>query len=66
MSERPKECEHLALGPPDPQGVQLCADCGAAVSLRIAGIPVEEFYGQTSTVVAKEGEDVPFDWPGEG
>lgn len=59
-------CEHFDLGPPDRHGVQICNDCHAVVVLRIAGLPVEEFYDQATTVVAKEGDDVPFDWPGQG
>ena len=59
-------CDHLDLGPTDPNGVAICGECHAAVQLRIAGLPLEEYYAQTSTVIAKEGEDVPFSWPGEG
>lgn len=60
------ECEHLDLSTPDKDGVCLCNDCGIVVKLRIAGLPVEEFYDRQTTVIAKEGDDVAFDWPGEG
>ena len=59
-------CEHYDLGPADKDGVALCNVCHSAVQLRIAGRPVEEFYDRGSTVVAQEGDDVAFNWPGEG
>ena len=61
-----EHCPHYGLGPSDQHGVAICAQCGAAVQMRISGVPVDEFYAQASTVVAQEGDDVPFDWPGEG
>lgn len=59
-------CPHYDLGAADQHGVAICAQCGSAVQLRLAGLPVEEFYDRLSTVKAEEGDDVAFDWPGEG
>jgi hypothetical protein len=59
-------CPHYGLGPADRDGVAICSECGASVQLRLAGHPVEEFYDRQTTVTAREGEDVAFDWPGEG
>jgi hypothetical protein len=65
-SEYWEHCPHYDLGPADQHGVAICAQCGSAVQLRLAGHPVEEFFTRETTVVAKEGADVAFDWPGEG
>lgn len=59
-------CEHYDLGPTDPDGVALCNTCHSAVQLRVMGMPLSQWEDQKSTVVAQEGDDVPFNWPGEG
>jgi len=66
VSEPWPHCPHYDLGPPDVHGQQVCAQCGGIVVQRIAGVPIEEFFTRASTVVAEEGDDVAFDWPGEG
>jgi hypothetical protein len=66
VSEPEERCPHYDTGPADKDGIAICNECGALLQLRIAGLPVEEFYDRQSTVVTKEGADVPFDWPGEG
>ena len=59
-------CEHYDLGPADKDGVALCNTCHSAVIQRIAGLPLDEYYRGQSTVISQEGDDVPFNWPGEG
>ena len=61
-----EHCPHYELGPADREGIAICQQCGSAVQLRLAGLPLEDFWDQQSTVVSKEGDDVPFNWPGEG
>ena len=66
QSEYWEHCPHYDLGPPDMHGVQICHGCGSAVQQRIAGVPIEEHYSRQTTVIAEEGADVAFNWPGEG
>lgn len=63
----PSDCPHYDLIPaPDRDDLYLCTACGELVSLRVAGAPLERFLDDSSTVVAKEGDDVAWNPPGEG
>jgi len=52
------DCPHYELLPPDLEGQQLCTACGRVVQLGIAGLPLVEYELQSSTVLAREGDDV--------
>lgn len=56
------ECPHLqlTLASTAGEGYARCLQCGAA--LRFKGIADTDSFH----VVAKEGDDIAFDWPGEG
>jgi hypothetical protein len=61
------DCPHYDLIPdPVHPSLSVCNACGAVIRVQISGLPVEDFYDQGTTVVAKEGDDVAFNWPGEG
>lgn len=53
-------CQHLSLTASGKPGILLCLQCGAGI--RLKGMTDEGGFH----VVAKEGDDVSFDWPGEG
>lgn len=53
-----EHCPHYMVGPADMHGVGICEQCGSAVQLRLAGLPVDEFHAGQSTVIAREGDDV--------
>ena len=53
-------CPHLALTDSGQEGILICLECGA--HLRLKGMQDTGSFH----VVASEGDDVAFDWEGEG